>query len=172
MGTKLRYKPGSWYRICDETGFAQRAEDTRKQWNNLIVRTKSFEERNAQDFVRGRRDSQIVPDPRPRSNNVFLGDITTLSQNAHILATAIFLTAPIGLVSGNVVAIMLDDGSNFFDAIVSSGGDFNADFGPDFSNVSTLILAKPLPFQASAGNQVVNTDFVAIQGPALLPVGS
>src|ERR1700722_1500722 len=102
MGTKLRYKPGSFYRVCDETGFAQRAEDTKKQWNNLIVRDKSFEPRNAQDFVRGRRDNQTVPDPRPRSKNVFLGDLTTLSQTAPIRATQVFLTSPIGLVSGNV----------------------------------------------------------------------
>src|ERR1700731_58874 len=107
MADDRHYVPGSFYRICDETGFKVRAERTRKQWNNLIVREKSWEPRNAQDFVRGRRDNQTVPDPRPRSKNVFLGDLTTLSQTAPIRATQVFLTSPIGLVSGNVVAIML-----------------------------------------------------------------
>lgn len=78
MGTKLFYKPGSFYRICDRTGFAERAEHTKKQWNNIIVRTRSFEERQPQDFVRGRRDDQTVPEPRPRQVPTYLGVQTTV----------------------------------------------------------------------------------------------
>lgn len=173
MGTKLRYKPGSFYRVCDLTGFSVRAEDTRKQWNNYIVRNRSFEERNAQDFVRGRRDDQTVPNPRPRSTNQFLGGSTTLAAVATIRSQTVFLSGPIGLVAGNVVSIMLDNGVNFFVAVTAFiEGDFNSDFNFDFSQANMLFIAQPLPFQASAGNAVVNTDYVAVTPPSLQPVGS
>lgn len=66
------YRPGGFYRLCDITGFKVRAERTKKQWNNYIVREKSWEPRNAQDFVRGRRDDQTVPDPRIRPDPTFV----------------------------------------------------------------------------------------------------
>lgn len=150
MPVRHFFKPGSWNRICDQTGFAVRAENTRKQWNNLIVRTQSFEYRNPQDFVRGVRDEQNAPDPRPRSPFVFEGGSTTLSANAAIRATTLLLTAPIGLINGNIVSIMLDSGNVFLGTVVSMTG-------------LTLVVSQPIPAKASAGNVVVNTDFIAVQ---------
>lgn len=189
MGTKLRYKPGSFYRICDVTGFATRAENTRKQWNNYVVRDKSFEPRNAQDFVRGRRDDQSVPDPRPRSQNVQIGEITTIAQFAPLGAQYIGLSGNIGLTLGNVIAIMMDNGEQFFVAVGASG-DFQSDFGPegqgafggafgsaftpgtpDFNVFNFFNLATPLPFSASVGNIVINTDYIAVQAPTF-PISS
>ena len=63
----MTYKPGSFWRICDRTGFKVRAEDTREEWNGLIVSKSVFEERHPQDMVRGREDRQNVPKPRPRT---------------------------------------------------------------------------------------------------------
>lgn len=69
MGTERFYKPGSFYRICDRTGFATRAERTRTEWNGLIVSDRVWEARQPQDFVKGVADNQTVPYPRPRQPN-------------------------------------------------------------------------------------------------------
>jgi len=73
MGTELRYIPGSFYRICDRTGMAVRAERTQREWQGLIVRKEVWEVRQPQDFVRGVNDIQTVPSPRPRQANVYVG---------------------------------------------------------------------------------------------------
>lgn len=76
MGTELHYRPGSFYRICDRTGFATRAERTQREWQGLIVRKEVWEARQPQDFVKGVADIQTVPYPRPRQTNVFVGPAT------------------------------------------------------------------------------------------------
>lgn len=76
MGAKKRFRMGSFYRICDRTGFATRAEDTQMEWNNLIVDRRVFEIRQPQDFVRGISDNQTVPYARPRSPNTWVGNST------------------------------------------------------------------------------------------------
>ncbi len=73
MGTERHYKPGSFYRICDRTGFATRAERTRMEWNGLIVKDRVWEARQPQDFVKGVPDVQTVPYARPRQANTFVG---------------------------------------------------------------------------------------------------
>lgn len=149
MATERFYKPGSFYRVDDLTGFSVRAERTSKQWNNYIVRNRSWEPRNAQDFVRGRRDDQVVPDPRPRSPNVFLGANTTLSVAAPIRATAITVN-PFTIAVGNVVSIMLDSQVIQYAKVLGIAG-------------QVLTLDTPLPAPASSGNAVINTNFVAVQ---------
>lgn len=69
MGTERFYRPGSFYRIDDRTGFATRAERTRTEWNGLIVSDRVWEARQPQDFVKGVADNQTVPYPRPRQPN-------------------------------------------------------------------------------------------------------
>jgi len=77
MGTERFYKLGSFYRICDRTGFAFRAERTSKEWNNLIVADRVWEARQPQDFVKGVIDNQTVPNPRPRQSNPYAGSSTS-----------------------------------------------------------------------------------------------
>jgi hypothetical protein len=77
MGTERFYKPGSFYRICDRTGFAVRAERTQLEWNNLLVDRRVWEARQPQDYVRGVNDDQTVPYARPRSPNPAVGTSTT-----------------------------------------------------------------------------------------------
>lgn len=168
MGTKLHYKPGSFYRICDRTGFAYRAEGTRKQWNNIIVRDRSFEERQPQDFVRGRRDDQTVPEPRPRQTNVFLGVQTALAQNVtsgggfssgfssgfQISGSASLLPvqSTVGFNVGDQISVQLDNGTTFF--TTAQAIDFS-------SNVITP--GKVLPYPASLGNIVTDlTSFANV----------
>lgn len=72
MADDKHYVPGSFYRICDITGFKVRAERTRKLWSGTIRRIQSWEARQPQDFVKGVRDDQAVPDPRPRQVDRFI----------------------------------------------------------------------------------------------------
>ena len=51
MADDKHYVPGTFYRICDMTGFKVRSFRTKKQWNNIIVRDQSWEARQPQDFV-------------------------------------------------------------------------------------------------------------------------
>lgn len=169
MGTKLHYKPGSFYRICDRTGFAVRAEHTQKQWNNIIVRDRSFENRQPQDFVRGRRDDQTVPQPRPRQIPVYLGVQTALSANA--TSTGAFssgfstgfdisgsgldvlaVQSAVGFNVGDSISIQLDNGSIFFTTAQAISYSTNV-----------ITSAQPLPYPASSGNIVTDmTSFANV----------
>lgn len=64
-------------RVCDRTGFRVLASDTVKEWDGSIVWDRVYETRQPQDFLRGIRDSQTVPDARPKTDPVFLavGDV-------------------------------------------------------------------------------------------------
>lgn len=73
MGREFYYKPGSFYRICDRTGFATRAERTQMEWQGLIVDKRVWEIRQPQDFVKGVNDEQSVPYARPRALNPPVG---------------------------------------------------------------------------------------------------
>jgi hypothetical protein len=169
MGTKLHYKPGSFYRQCDRTGFSIRAEHTQKQWNNIIVRDRSFEERQPQDFVRGRRDDQTVPQPRPRSTNVFLGVQTTIAQitvpsgpfssgfstGFDIFGAGIInivLKSTVGFNVNDSISIQLNNGSTFFTTAAAI----------NFST-NVITISQPLPFPASSGNIVTDmTSFANV----------
>lgn len=70
----MTYIPGDFYRICDVCGFKVRASETSKRWDGLMVCKADWEPRHSQDFVRGRRDKQTVPNPRPEAPDVFLND--------------------------------------------------------------------------------------------------
>lgn len=170
MGTKLHFKPGSFYRVCDRTGFAVRAENTQKQWNNIIVRNRSFEERQPQDFVRGRRDDQTVPEPRPRQQNVFLGVQTTVvysilffpapgwtvvpqtgafssgfSSGFDIGTPGILVENATGFNAGDSISIQLDNGTMYFTTVYSV--DYSA---------NKIFLPRALPSPASGGNVVTD----------------
>lgn len=69
------YIPGDFWRICDRCGFKTRASQTFRTWDGLYVCAEDFETRHPQDFVRGRKDVQNVPDPRPESVDVFISPL-------------------------------------------------------------------------------------------------
>lgn len=69
----MTYVPGDFWRICDVCGFKTRSSLTFKRWDGQIVCEADYETRHPQDFVRGRRDRQSVPDPRPEASDVFIG---------------------------------------------------------------------------------------------------
>lgn len=73
MGRERYYKPGSFYRICDRTGFAVRSDYQQREWQGLIVDKRVWEARQPQDYVRGVNDDQTVPYARPRMANPPVG---------------------------------------------------------------------------------------------------
>lgn len=84
---------GSFYRICDRTGFATRAEDTQMEWQGLIVDRRVFETRQPQDFVRGVQDNQTVPYARPRPPDGLAG-ASTIAQFQAFGGAFPLVTAP------------------------------------------------------------------------------
>lgn len=96
----------------DRTGFPTRAERTKKEWNNLIVGDRFWEERQPQDLVKGVPDFQAVPDPRPLAPAAYVGpqDIS-ISAPAGPGATALVLATTAGLAVGTPVGVVLDDGT-------------------------------------------------------------
>lgn len=72
------YIPGDFWRCCDVCGFNYRASQTFKRWDGLWVCREDFETRHPQDFVRGRKDVQNVPSPRPETD-VFIGPTEALT---------------------------------------------------------------------------------------------
>jgi len=66
------YVAGDHWVLCDECGFKTRASQTRMRWDNLRVCLDDWEPRHPQDFVRGKKDEQRVPNARPEPTDVFL----------------------------------------------------------------------------------------------------
>ncbi len=116
MGRKrgIQYRPGSFYRSDDRSGFTRRAEDTKKEWTGLSVGDDLWEIRQPQDFVRGVADDQTVSEPRPIPPNTFVGPVnTTLSLPALIGDTFLYLDAVNGFLDGGKVGVILDSGVYF-----------------------------------------------------------
>lgn len=144
------YKPGSFWRIDDRSGFKVRAENTRKEWTNLIVATGLWEARQPQDFVKGVTDDQSVPDPRPRQLDVFLGPLQTTTTAACAAGTTLIpLASAVRFLIGDNVEIMLDT-NEYFSTTVSQVP----------STTSIRIPSPGLPYSAASGNIV--TDITAM----------
>lgn len=78
------YIPGDFWRCCDECGFDYRASQTFKRWDGLWVCRADFETRHPQDFVRGRKDVQNVPNPRPETDGPFIGPTAAIQTETEI----------------------------------------------------------------------------------------
>lgn len=70
------YRHGSWNVLCDRCGFKYHAHQLKLEWTGLRVcaggdTNKCWEERHAQESVRGRVDRQSPPWVRPEPEPVF-----------------------------------------------------------------------------------------------------
>lgn len=153
----MAYRAGDFWRIDDRSGFKVRASQTALQWDGLMVRRSEFEERHPQDFVRGRKDRQSVPDPRPESANTFIGPvITTLTSDVAAGNNTIVVASITGF------SVLRTDGTYAPTFVQTNDGQMvlcrlkNLDTG-------TTIILEPyagssfaLPAAASAGNIVIN----------------
>lgn len=61
----------SSYEICDRTGFRGRRGSLLEEWTGMMVREKSWERRNIQDFVRGVGD-EAKGSPRPEQEDRYV----------------------------------------------------------------------------------------------------
>lgn len=137
MGRKLHFKMGSFYRTDDRSGFPQRAERTREEWTGLIVDEKLWEIRQPQDFVRGVKDDQSVPKPRPLPPNLFDGPIyTQLTANANVGATSVTVQSVAGFTNGDPMGIMTNLGEIFRATINAPPSGSTISFTPALTNPS------------------------------------
>lgn len=158
MGRDLSYRPGSFYRTDDRTGFVQRAERTKKEWNGLIVDETVFEARQPQDLVKGVKDDQSVPEARPLAPNVFVGPtFVQLSEAAVVTQTVLEVQSTAGFYAGVEVSVMLDSGVLFTTFLLVSPG------------AGSITLAAPLPYSAASGNLITNYHRLG-GSPAIAPV--
>lgn len=58
--------------ICEASGFKFPSDEMVKQWDGAMVHRSFVDKRNPQDFVRGVRDDQRQPIPRPEAPDIFL----------------------------------------------------------------------------------------------------
>lgn len=145
MGRKLHFKLGSFYRTDDRSGFPQRAERTRQEWTGLIVDESLWEIRQPQDFVKGVKDEQWVPKPRPLPPNIFDGPIyTQLNTNANIGATVLTVESSAGFTSGDPMGVMMNNGEVFHSTVNGA------------PSGSTITMANALPGPAASGNDVID----------------
>lgn len=141
----IQYRPGSFYRSDDRSGFARRAEDTQEEWNHLIVGKNLWEARQPQDFVRGVPDNQTVPNPRPAPPPIFTGPLyTTTTTNAAIGATVLALEATNGFSASDKIGVMLDNGTLFLTSQVGAAA------------ANGITIANPLPYTVQSGNDVIS----------------
>lgn len=154
MGRDLHYRPGSWYMVDDRSGFPERAEKMKREWDNLMVDERRWEPRQPQDYVRGVRDDQTVPVARPISTPSFVGPSqTTLAQAAAPRATVIYVESLSGFVRGHLVRVMLDDES------------LHAAIAVDLDPASgTITLSAGLRGPASAGGVVYDMGYAPPTG--------
>lgn len=150
MTRDKRYIPGTFYRICDMTGFKIRDFRTKKQWNNIIVRQESWEARQPQDFVRGVRDEQAAPEPRPRQTDTFLGPLTSSVLEAATTGSTTLRVNNTGRwYRGDTLNIILDNGNSFV-TIITEVVDSNE-----------VTLRDQLPWAVSSGKEVANWSAVS-----------
>ena len=53
--------PGSYNVVCDECGFKFKASELRRRWDGAMVDDACFESRHPQDFIRAKKDSNVLP---------------------------------------------------------------------------------------------------------------
>lgn len=143
------YRPGDFWRICEVCGFKYRSSQTNRRWDGLIVCREDWETRHPQDFVRGRKDLQNVPDPRPEPIDNVIGPLTTaLSAAATASSTTIQVNSSVRFLATDSIGVMLNSGM----------GRFTVQFVPDGAS---LILTTRLGDSASAGAAVINYSAVS-----------
>ena len=140
---------GSFWRSDDRSGFPQRAENTKQEWNGLIVDQSLWEIRQPQDFVRGVPDDQSVPDARSKLPEVWQGPIyTQLTAPITPGATFLPLLSTFGFAEDGAIGVMLDTGI-FFNTTVSGA--------PTSTGVNVA--------NAIQGYAAQNNDVVAYEAP-------
>jgi hypothetical protein len=145
------YIAGDFWRICDRCGFKKRASQTFRTWDGLYVCSEDFETRHPQDFVRGRKDNQNVPNARPEPLDTVIGPLLTkIATAAAVGATTITVDSSVRFLSTDRVSVMLDDGNAQSNIIFS------------IPSPTSIHLTTPLSGTAAVGNVVINYSAVSV----------
>lgn len=150
MGTEKHFVGGSFYRICDRTGFATRSSRTKMQWNNIIVREDVYEARQPQDFVKGIPDDQTIPFARPRQVDSYDGPLHTfITIAANIGDVIINVNTTARMYAGDNIDLVLDNGALLQTMILK------------IVSASQLRLQDMLPWTAAVNNDLTNTSAIS-----------
>lgn len=152
MSDDKHYVPGDFYRYCDKCGFKKRASRTFRTWDGLYVCSEDFETRHPQDFVRGRKDNQNVPNARPEPVNSIIGPLTTtLTVAATASSTTLSVASSVRFEPSDRIGIICDDGSTVA-KIVNT-----------VPTTTSITITTALRANASIGNIVI--DYSAVSEP-------
>ena len=120
------------------------------EWNGLIVWNRVFEERNAQDFVKGIPDDQSVPDARPLGIATFIGPLVTEINATHAAGeTSITIVDATRMGISDMIGIGLDN-NDIFRTVIQS-----------IDDGVTITISPALPSATSAGKKLTNYTAVA-----------
>lgn len=146
------YVAGDYWRICDRCGFKYRASQTFRTWDGLYVCSADFETRHPQDFVRGRKDNQIVPGARPEPLDTVIGPLlSNVSVAAVAGATTFSVETSVRFLAADHIGIMLDNGNVEAHIILS------------IASATSIQITTPLGGPVSVGNVVI--DYSAVSEP-------
>jgi hypothetical protein len=144
------YVCGDFWRICDVCGFQYRASQTFKRWDGLITCSEDWEPRHPQDSVRGRKDNQNVPDPRPAPVNTIIGPLTTTVSAVAAAGSATFSVASsVRFLAADHIGVMLD------------GGDLHRAIIQSIPGATSITVTSALPGPVSIGAIVINYSAVS-----------
>lgn len=84
-----RYKMGDYLVVDDFTGNVRYASTMKMTWDGWLTDKKNWYRRHPQQYVRGVKENQTVPIPRPRQpNGYIIGGSPELDANGNTVVTA------------------------------------------------------------------------------------
>lgn len=122
------YRPGDWNVLDDFSGFRLKHSQTRRiaggQTGGALVARKRWEPQHPQDFVRGVPDDQAIPgaEARPRQPNQFVIVGTWITRFVARRGNTLPVDSTVGFQLGHKIAVMLDNGENYYPTIVGISG--------------------------------------------------
>lgn len=145
------YISGDPWRICDRCGFKYRSSQTFRTWDGLYVCREDFETRHPQDFVRGRKDNQNVPNARPEPLDTLIGPLLTkIGVAAVVGATTISVDSSTRFLAADHIGVMLDSGNMEPHIILS------------IPSATSIQMTTPLSGTAAVGNVVIDYSAVSL----------
>lgn len=144
------YISGDFWRICEVCGFKCRSSQTFRRWDGLFVCEADFETRHPQDLVRGRKDNQNVPDPRPEPVDTIIGPLqTTISVAATTGTATISVASSVRFLAADHIGVILNDGNVERHVILS------------IPSATSIEMTNGLGGAVSIGNVVINYSAVS-----------
>lgn len=147
----MGYIAGDFWRICDRCGFKTRSSQTFRTWDGLFVCYADWETRHPQDFVRGRKDNQNVPDARPEAVDNIIGSLATnISVAAIDSDTTLNVDSSVRFQSADNIGIICDDGITVTRVVNT------------VPTPTSITITAVLGHKAAVGNIVINYSATSV----------